>query len=98
MLTAAISLVLIPLLGHYIRIATKTKWPPHWIPYTSIAYISAKMWSSVLRKAYLWSTNDGSTSWTVNKRQAPRQGTKLESLKITCNEQYCSLSYWENTF
>ena len=44
----------------------KTKWPPHWIYYASIGYISAKTQSLVLMKAYLWSTNDGKASWTVN--------------------------------
>ena len=33
---------------------------------TSIGYISAKMRSSALMKVYLWSTNDGNASWTVN--------------------------------
>ena len=28
-------------------------------------------------KAYLWSTNDGNVSWTVNRDQGPWQGTKL---------------------
>ena len=33
-------------------------------------------------KAYLWSTNDGNASWTVNGRQGLRQGTKLASGKL----------------
>ena len=67
-----------------IRIATKTKWPPHWIYmyYASINYIFAKTWSSALLKAYLWSTNDNNASWTVNGHQGPRQGTKLARGKI----------------
>ena len=32
----------------YIRIATKTKWPPRWIYYASIAYISVKTWTLAL--------------------------------------------------
>ena len=51
----------------------KPKWPPHWIYYASIAYISGKMWSSVLIKAYLWSINDGNASWNGNGCQGPRQ-------------------------
>ena len=33
-------------------------------------------------KAYLWSTNDGNASWTINGREGPWQGTKLTSGKI----------------
>ena len=32
----------------------KTKWPPLWIYYTSIGYISAEMRSSALLEAYLY--------------------------------------------
>ena len=40
-------------------------------------------------KAYLWSTNDGNASWTVNGRQEPRQGTKPASGKIAnCSSYY----------
>ena len=67
----------------------KTEWPPHWIYYASIGYISAKTRSSALKKAYLWSTNDGNASWTVNGRQGPWQGTKPASGKIAI----CSYSY-----
>ena len=49
----------------------KAKWPPHWIYYASIGYISAKTWSSALMKAYLWSTNNGNVSWTVNGVEDP---------------------------
>ena len=69
----------------------KTKWPPHWIYYASIAYISAKMRSSALMKAYLWSTNDGNASWTVDGHQGPWQGTKPASGKIA-NFSYYSYS------
>ena len=62
-------------------IATKTKWPPHWIYYASIAYISAKTRSSALMKAYSWCTNDGNASWPVNGRQGSRQGTNQASGK-----------------
>ena len=48
----------------------RTKWPPHWIYYAFIGYISA-FW--VLMKAYLWSTNDGNASWTINGHQGLRQ-------------------------
>ena len=41
------------------------------------------MRSSVLKKAYLWSTNDGNASWTVNGRHRPRQGMKPASGKIS---------------
>ena len=32
--------------------------------------------------AYLWSTNNGNASWTLNGRQGPRQGKKPASGKI----------------
>ena len=32
-------------------------------------------------KAYLWSTNDGNATWTVNGRQGPQQGAKPASGK-----------------
>ena len=67
----------------------KTKWPPHWIYYASIAYISATTRRSALMNAYLWSTNDGNASWTVNRHQGPRQGMKPASGKIA---NYCSFS------
>ena len=67
----------------------KTKWPPHWIYYASIAYIPAKTQSSALMKAYLWSTNDGNVRWTVKGHQGPRQSTKPVSGKIA----NCSYSY-----
>ena len=35
-----------------IRIATKTKWPSHWLHYTSDTYISATMWTSANMKVY----------------------------------------------
>ena len=38
--------------------------------------------SSVLMKAYLWSTNDDDASWTVNGRQRRQQGMKPGSGKI----------------
>ena len=41
-------------------------------------------------KAYLLSTNDGNATWTINGRQGPRQGTKLEIGKIV----NCSNSYY----
>ena len=41
-------------------------------------------------KAYLWSTNEGNASWTVNGRQGSRQGTKPASGNIT----NCSSSYY----
>ena len=50
----------------------KTKWPPHWIYYASFTYISAETCSSVRMKAYLWSTNDGNASWSVNGSQGPQ--------------------------
>ena len=40
------------------------------------------MRNSALMKAYLWSTNDGNDSWTINGSQGPRQGTKSASGKI----------------
>ena len=54
----------------------KTKFPPHWIYYTSIAHISVKTWISVLMNAYLWFINDGNASWSVYVGQRPRPGTK----------------------
>ena len=63
-------------------IATKTKWPPHWLYYASIDYLSAKTWSSALMQSYLWCTNDGNSSCTVNGRKGPRQATKPASSKI----------------
>ena len=60
----------------------KQNGPSHWIYYASVAYISAKTCSSRLMKAYLWSTNDGSASWTVDGCQGRRQGTKSASGKI----------------
>ena len=51
--------------------------------YTSYALFSAKSCSSVLMKAYVWSTNDGNASWTVNVCQGPWQGTKPASGKST---------------
>ena len=49
----------------------KTKWPPRWIFYASIDYITDKMPSLALMKAYLWSTNDYNASWTVSVRKDP---------------------------
>ena len=67
-----------------IRIAMKTKWPPIGsITLLYIDYISTKTRSSALMKAYLWSTNDGNASWTVNGRQGLRQGMKPASGKIS---------------
>ena len=43
-------------------------------------------------KAYLWSSSDGKSSWTVNERQRHQQGTKPESGKIA-NCSYSSYSY-----
>ena len=43
-------------------------------------------------KAYLWSTNDGKATWTINGRQRSRQGTKPASGKIA-NFSY-SYSYY----
>ena len=40
-------------------------------------------------RVYLWSTNDGNASWTVNGRQGPQQGTKPVRGKIA----NCSYSY-----
>ena len=72
----------------------KTKWPPHWIYYVSIAYISVKTQSSALMEAYLWSTDNGNASWTVNGRQGPRQGTKPASGKIAnCSYSHSYYSY-----
>ena len=45
-------------------------------------------------KAYVWSTNDGIASWTVNGCQGHKQGTKLASGKIAnCFYSYSSYSY-----
>ena len=76
----------------FIRIATKTKWPPRWIYYASNAYISVKTWTLALTKAYLWSTSDSKTYWTVNRRHQHRLGTEPESGKIA-NCSYSSYSY-----
>ena len=54
-----------------------------WIYYAPIAFSSVKTPSSFLMKAYLWFTNDGNASWTINGRQGPRQGTKPASGEIT---------------
>ena len=74
----------------------KAKGRPHWIYYAPIVYISAKTRSSALMKAYLWSTNDGNTSWIVNECQGPRQGTKPASGKIA-NCSYYSYYYKTRT-
>ena len=66
----------------------KTKRPPYWIYYASIAYISTKMRSSMIMMAYLWSNNDDSASCTVNSRQGPQQGMKLASGKIAICSYY----------
>ena len=68
----------------------KTIQQPHWIYYTSIEDISSKIWSSALIKTYLWSTNDGNASWTVNESQGPWQGTKPASGRIA----NCFYSYF----
>ena len=47
-------------------------------------------------KAYLWSTNDGNASWTVNGRQGPRQGTKPASGGIANCSSYSSSSYYSS--
>ena len=47
-----------------------------------LKYISSKMRSSALVKAYLWSSNDGKASWIIRGRQGHRQGTKPVSGKI----------------
>ena len=60
----------------------KTKWPPRWIYYVSINFISAKTRSLELMKAYLWSTNDGNASLTLNGRRGSLQGTKPAIGKI----------------
>ena len=74
-------------------IATRTKWPPHWVYYASFSYISAKTHISALMNAYLWSTNNGNAIWTINGRQGPQQGTKHTSGKITdCFYSYSSYS------
>ena len=40
-------------------------------------------------KAYLWSTNDGNASWTVNRHQGHWQGTKPASSKfVNCSSYY----------
>ena len=73
----------------------KTEWPPHWMYYAFITYISAKTRSSVLMKAYLWSTNNGNASLTVNGHQGSRQGTKTASGKIVnCSYSYSYYSYY----
>ena len=77
-----------------IRIATKTKWPPHLIYYASNAYISDKMWTLALPKADLWSTTDSKFSWIINRHKGHRQGMKPESGKIAnCYYSYSSSSY-----
>ena len=72
-----------------IRIATKTKWPSRWMYYVSNACISTKTGTSVLMKAYLWSTSVGKGNWSINGRQRHWQGTKPKVAKsrivlITC--------------
>ena len=58
--------------------------------YASNACVSAKMWTLALMKAYslyLWSTNDGNTSWTVNWCQGHCQVAKSQIVllaKILC--------------
>ena len=74
-----------------IRIATKTKWPSRWMYYASVAYISAKVGSSSLMKACLWTVTDGKASWIVNRHQRYRQGAKPERDKIAnCSHSYSS--------
>ena len=56
-----------------------------------LTHISVKMCTSTLLKVYLWSTNDGKASWTVNGRRRRWQGTNTASGK-TLNS-YSSYSY-----
>ena len=48
-----------------VRTATKTKWPTL---------------TSAFERIYLWSTNDGQTSWAVSERQRHWQVTKSQTV------------------
>ena len=50
--------------------------------YASNAYDSARMGTSALMMAYLWSTTDGNANWTVSGRQGHLQGMKPGSGKL----------------
>ena len=45
-------------------------------------------------KAFLRSTTNGNASWTVNRRQGPRQGTKPASGKIVNRSSSYYYSYY----
>ena len=51
--------------------------------YVSNACIFVKMGTSALMKAYVWSTNSGNASWTVN--QGHRQGMKPANVMKLAN-------------
>ena len=54
---------------------------------TRRTHISVKPWTSALTKVYLWYTDDGKVSWTINGHQRHQQGKKPVSGKIT-NRSY----------